>query len=88
MNVVSGEVPSLTQVRESTGALAHIRQSQEDAGLVPLPTCLPPLRDSCFSSENGRERHKHPQAVCWAGQASEGIKGWAGPPQRLQILGM
>lgn len=40
VNVVSGEVPPFTQVRESPRALAHRRQIQEDAGLVPLPACL------------------------------------------------
>lgn len=54
VNVVSREVPSLTQERESPGVVAHTRQSQEDAGLVPLPPS--PLTDSCLSSEISRER--------------------------------
>lgn len=40
VNIVSGEVPPFTQVRECPGAMAHRRQIQEDAGLVPLPACL------------------------------------------------
>lgn len=88
VNVVSGEVPPLIQVRGVHWGLGPHKQSQEDAGLVPLPACLPPLRTPASLLRMEGKRHKHPQAVCWVGQVSEGIKGWAGPPQRLQILGM